>query len=194
MFYVSVILATLVAVGVCHVPFGEGFEVLILLNSLGNAALGVIAVITIDGIAAFIVRRLPARWFAPEARLYAVSQFEKRLLYKTGIDFWKRFVPELGCFTGFHKDRLEEPGSVSYLERFLLESNYGAVGHIAGALLGFGILLLPCCQPLSFGLPIAIVNFILSMLPTMILRYNTPSLRRLLKRARREAERSAKQD
>ncbi|MBQ7365515.1 MAG: hypothetical protein IJW46_07950, partial [Clostridia bacterium] len=66
--------------------------------------------------------------------------------------------------------------------------NYGAVGHILGAFLGFLILLLPFCQPISVGLPIAIVNFILSMLPTCILRYNTPSLQRLWQRAKREAE------
>jgi len=188
-FYLIVILSTLVAVGICHAPLGEGFSTLGLLSSLLDAALGVISVIAIDGIVAWIVRRMPERWFSPEGRLYAVSKRERTLLRALGIDYWKRFVPELGCFTGFHKDRVAEPGSVTYLERFLLESNYGAVGHILGAILGFLILLLPFCQPLSKGIPIAIVNFVLSMLPTCILRYNTPSLRRLLKRARREEER-----
>lgn len=189
MFYLTVILSTLVVVGICHAPWGDGFSAWGLASSLLDAALGVISVIAIDGIVAWIVRRMPERWFAPEGRLYAVSKRERTLLHALGIDFWKRFVPELGCFTGFHKDRVAEPGSVKYLERFLLESNYGAVGHIWGALLGFLILLLPFCQPFSRGLPIAIVNFVLSMLPTCILRYNTPSLRRLLKRARREEER-----
>ena len=190
MFYLTVIMSTLVAVGVAHTPFGDAFSLLLLLQSLFDAALGVTAVIAIDGVAAFIVRRLPAKWFAPEGKLYAVSKAERKLLHASGIQIWKRFVPELGCFTGFHKDKIADPTSVSYLERFLLESNYGAVGHIVGAALGFLILLLPCCQPLSRGLPIALVNFVLSMLPTCILRYNTPSLRRLLKRARREEART----
>jgi hypothetical protein len=34
------------------------------------------------------------------------------------------------------------------------------------------------------GLPIAIVNFILSMLPTCILRANTPALTRLWQKAK----------
>lgn len=190
MFYLTVILSTLVAVGVFHTPLGEGFSLALLSRSLLDAALGVAAVIAIDGIVAFIVRRLPAKWFAPEGRLYAVSRRERAILHALGIDAWKRFVPELGCFTGFHKDKIADPTSVDYLERFLLESNYGSVGHIFGAFCGFFILLLPCCQPLSRGLPIALVNFILSMLPTAILRYNTPSLRRLLKRARRESSRT----
>jgi len=37
-------------------------------------------------------------------------------------------------------------------------------------------------HPLSMALPIAAVNFILSILPTMILRFNTPPLRRIYKR------------
>ena len=186
MLYVIVILSTLVAVGLCHAPWGEAFSWLLLGKSMGNAALGVVSVIAIDGIVAFVVRRLPETWFSPEGKLYSVSKREREFLRRTKIGVWKRFVPELGCFTGFHKDKVADPKDPAYIERFLLESNYGAVGHVLGAVLGFLILFLPYCRPLSVGLPIAIVNFVLSMLPTCILRYNTPSLRRLLQRARRE--------
>ncbi|MBR2986839.1 MAG: hypothetical protein IKC63_02345 [Clostridia bacterium] len=188
MFYLTVILSTLVAVGLLHAPFGDAFSVGALLTSLGNSALGVISVIAIDGIVAFIVRRMPEAWFSHEKKLYAVPKREREFLRKTKIGVWKRFVPELGCFTGFHKSHVADPKDPAYIERFLLESNYGAVGHVLGAFLGFLILLLPFCKPLSVGLPIAIVNFVLSMLPTCILRYNTPSLLRLLARAKREAE------
>lgn len=188
MLYITVILSTLVAVGLCHAPWGDAFSAASLFISLGNAALGVISVIAIDGIVAFLVRRMPEKWFSPEGKLYTVSKREREFLRKTKIGVWKRFVPELGCFTGFHKDRIADPKDPAYIERFLLESNYGAVGHVLGAALGFLILFLPYCRPISVGLPIAIVNFVLSMLPTCILRYNTPSLRRLLLRARREKE------
>ena len=189
MLYVIIILSTLVAVGLGHTAWSDAFSWSSLGISMGNAALGVVSVIAVDGIVAFIVRRLPEKWFSPEGKLYTVSKREREFLRKTKIGVWKRFVPELGCFTGFHKDRIADPASPAYIERFLLESNYGAVGHVFGALLGFLILLLPYCQPISVGLPIAIVNFVLSMLPTCILRYNTPSLRRLLARARREEKR-----
>ncbi len=188
MFYITVILATLVITGLCHVPFGDAFSWTLLGKALGNAALGVIAVIAIDGVVAFVIRRLPERWFSPENKIFRVSKREREILRKTKIGKWKRVVPELGCFTGFHKDHVADPSSVCYLGRFLMESNYGVLGHVLGALLGFLILLLPCCQPLSAGLPIAIVNFILSMLPTLILRYNTPSLLRLYERAKRNEE------
>jgi hypothetical protein len=77
---------------------------------------------------------------------------------------------------------MREPESSEYIGRFLLESNYGVLGHVLGALLGFLIMLLPFLRPLAIALPIAIVNFVLSMLPTLILRYNTPALRKIYRR------------
>ncbi len=145
--------------------------------------LGVVAVIAIDGVVAFVVRRLPERWFAPGKKCFSVPKWEKQLYRKLKINKWKKFVPELGCFTGFHKDKLQATDDTTYLARFLLESNYGSLGHILGAVLGFGILWLPFLRPIGMGLPIAIVNFVLSMLPTLILRANTPALTRLWQRA-----------
>ena len=162
------------------------------LSSFGFLALvtflAIAAVFVIDGLLAFLIRRLPERWFAPEARLFTVGKREKNLYRKSGINKWKKHVPEWGCFTGFHKDKMESPGDSSYLGRFLLESNYGVAGHVAGAVLGYLILLIPYLRPLTVALPVAIVNMVLSLLPTMILRYNTPSLRNLYRRTRVKEE------
>ena len=146
-------------------------------------ALGVISVIAVDGLFAFIIRRLPERWFAPEAKTFSVGNRERNFYRKTKINVWKKHVPEWGCFTGFHKDELKSSNDSKYIGRFLLESNYGVLGHVAGAIFGFLILFLPFLRTLSIALPIAIINFILSILPTMILRFNTPPLRRLYKRS-----------
>ncbi len=145
-------------------------------------ALGVAAVIAVDGLLAFIIRRLPEKWFSPEARLFAVGKNERNFYRKTKIIKWKKYVPEWGCFTGFHKDRLREPNDSAYIGRFLLESNYGVAGHVAGAVLGFAIVFIPVLHPLYVALPIALVNLVLSILPTMVLRSNTPSLRGLYRR------------
>ncbi|MBQ9785003.1 MAG: hypothetical protein IJW29_05840 [Clostridia bacterium] len=144
---------------------------------------GVAAVILVDGLFAAIARRcLPEKWFAPLSRAFSVPKWEKDLYRKTKINVWKKHVPEWGCFTGFHKDQLRDPNDSAYIGRFLLESNYGVAGHVLGSCLGFLILLLPFLRPLSMALPIAIVNFVLNMLPTLILRFNTPALRRLYSR------------
>ena len=159
------------------------------------AVLGVVAVIAIDGLFAFVIRRMPERWFEPGARLFSVGKREKDFYRRTRINQWKKHVPEWGCFTGFHKDKMREPSDSAYLRRFLLESNYGVAGHVAGAVFGFALLLIPPLRPLTVALPIAVVNMILSLLPTMILRFNTPALYRLylrsMERERKKEEEKA---
>lgn len=152
---------------------------------------GIAVIVLWDGVLAFLVRRLPERWFAPENPLFSVSKREQKLYRRLKISSWKKHVPELGCFTGFHKDRLRDPLNIRYTARFLMESHYGVVGHIAGAVLGFLILLLPFLRPLAMALPIAFVNLVLNLLPTMLLRYNTPALLRL---HRRNVKHGAKAD
>ncbi|MBE6656084.1 MAG: hypothetical protein E7609_04355 [Ruminococcaceae bacterium] len=149
---------------------------LLLLTTLFEVA----TVIAIDGVFAFLIRRLPQKWFAPMRRIFAVGEREARLYRRLGLQKWKRFVPELGCFTGFHKDRLRDSKSSAYLGRFLLESNYGVAGHIAGAVGGFLLLLLP---KRGIGVFVALVNLVLNLMPTAVLRANTPALRRLYERS-----------
>ncbi len=175
--------------------FADGiYSVRALGGSLLLTLAGVAAVFVIDALFAFVIRRLPEKWFLPEARAFAVSKKERAFYRKTKINEWKKYVPEWGCFTGFHKDKLREPSDSEYLGRFLIESNYGVAGHIAGAIFGFAIMLIPPLRPLTVALPIATVNFILSVLPTMILRFNTPALRGLyrrnLEREKRKPQRS----
>lgn len=149
------------------------------------------AVIALDAIVALLIRRLPERLFAPESRLFSVGRGECRLYRTLRIKSWKRFVPELGGFTSFHKDRLRETSDAEYLSRFLLESNYGVAIHILNALFGPLILLLPPCRAPGIWIPIAATNALLSLLPAMVLRFNTPPLRRLYRRAVQKAQRDA---
>lgn len=153
-----------------------------------TSAIGTLAVFVIDGFFAFIIRRMPERLFAPEAKIFAVGKREKLFYRKIKLNKWKKHVPEWGCFTGFHKDKMKSSTDSEYLGRFLLESNYGVAGHIAGALLGFLIMLIPPLRPFSIALPIAVINMILNLLPTMILRANTPGLRSLYNRSLRKSE------
>jgi len=182
MFYLITITVSALLIALMNFAFGSAHTLLALGENLLFTFLGVVAVIAIDGVLAFIARRMPEKWFSPEAKAFSVSEKERNLYRKTKINTWKKYVPELGCFTGFHKDKMRQPEDSAYIGRFLLESNYGVLGHVLGAVFGFLIMLLPFLRPLSMALPIAVVNFILSMLPTMILRFNTPPLRRIYRR------------
>lgn len=149
----------------------------------GQSVLATLCVIGVDGLTALLVRRLPESWFRPGLPFFEVSRFERKFYQHLGVKCWKDKVPELGVFTGFHKDHLIDPRDAAYLGRFLLESNYGVVIHWVNALFGFLILAIPGCGGMSYTLPVAFVNFVLSMMPAMILRYNTPGLLRLYTRA-----------
>jgi len=182
MFYLITISSASLLISILNCIIDRSYQLSDLGWNLLLTVLGVAAVIFIDGVAAFVARRLPERWFLPDSPRFAVSKKEVNFYRRIKINSWKKHVPEWGCFTGFHKDKLQSPDNSAYLGRFLLESNYGVAGHVAGALLGYLILFLPFLRPLSMALPIAVINMILSILPTMILRFNTPALRRLYRR------------
>ena len=141
-----------------------------------------VAVIAVDGIAAFIIRRLPQKWFAYDSIFSRVSKKECAFYTKLGVRKWRTKVPELGMFTGFHKNKVYEPDSNDYLMRYILEANYGFVIHVACVPVGFLIILIcPLEWALSFGIPVAIVNAVLNLMPAFILRYNIPRLLSLMR-------------
>ena len=173
--------------------FGYSTKYVIIAGIL--AAVGVIA---IDGIFATIVRRcLPEKWFDYRVKFHDASKKECKFYEKIGIKKWKDKVWELGMFTNFSKKNMANP-DIAYLERFILENNYGYWCHLADAFLGFFLLFFyPAEYRLVIPLPACIINFILNMLPVFILRYNTNRLKRtrvvLLKKeekAKKEAEAS----
>lgn len=182
MFYLITIASATFLIALANFLFDRVYTLTAFGTQLLVTVLGVVAVFAIDGLLAFVIRRLPERGFAPEARAFAVGKREKDFYRKIKLNSWKKYIPEWGCFTGFHKDKMRAPDDPAYLGRFLLESNYGVAGHVVGAFFGFLILLIPFLRPLTVALPIAVINMVLSLLPTMILRFNTPALRRLYRR------------
>ena len=182
MFYLITISSATIIISLVNFLCGGTYRPAAFFGFLLLTLAGVAAVFIIDGLMAFITRRLPERWFLPESKLFTVGKREKNFYRRTKINTWKKYVPEWGCFTGFHKDKMLSPDDSAYIGRFLLESNYGVAGHIAGALLGYAIVAIPPLHPLTIALPVAIINMILSLLPTMVLRFNTPALRRLYRR------------
>lgn len=142
----------------------------------------------IDGLVAFIIRRLPSKYFIGEQKIFNVSKKELRFYDKIGIKKWKEKVPELGGFTSFHKNKISDPHNNEYLERFILEACYGIVIHFVSFFTSFLIILLDYKMfigksyiGLTIGLPVALINAVLIVLPTFILRYNLPRLKTLHK-------------
>ena len=155
-----------------------------------------VGVIAVDGIFAFLIRRLtPMKWYKPGRRIFKVSKKEKNFYNAIKIKSWKDKVPELGGFTSFHKNELKSSADEEYLERFVIESNYGIIIHLENALFGFLIMFIPCwLLPYNHGFavwfPVFIVNFVLSMLPVFILRYTNYTLQRLHDKAQKKKQKA----
>ena len=101
---------------------------------------------------------------------------------------WKDKVWELGGLGGFSKKSLENPDSPEYIEKFIIECNKGVLTHRLSYPIGFlPMLFIPNICAIAF--PVAAVNLFLNILPTLVLRYNTPKLRIMLKRMYKKSER-----
>ena len=185
MFYLIVVFISMALIIGGNFLFAAEFT----LATLGNIAISVsiatAAIFAEDAISALILRRLtPQKWYLPEKKIFTVSKAERNFYNKLKIKAWKDRVPELGGFTSFHKDSLESVSDREYLKRFLIESNYGVVIHLANALLGFVIAFIPFCSAPAVWIPVFAVNFVLSMLPVFILRHTSYTLLRLYKRSK----------
>ncbi len=152
---------------------GEGY-----LYVLGFTALAVVIVIAIDGLVSTIARLLPKKCARHEAKVFTVSAKEKKFYEKLKIRKWKDKVPEIGQFTGFRKNKIVDPKSVEYLDRFLLEICYGEIGHFFSVFLGFTLLLFyPLTDIwLAVSIPVAIINIFMNLPSLFILRYNSYKL------------------
>ena len=182
MVYLNLILASMAIIAVANILCGGSALPVILATLLLTGA-----VIAVDGVFAFLIRRLPERWFSFERRLLAVGPRESALYRALGVKHWKRIVPDLGCFTGFRKQHLDEPSSPAYTGRYLLEAAYGIVIHAVNIPTGFLILPILPAYAWTVALPVACVNLVLSLLPLMLLRSNFPLLVRLHRRNMKRA-------
>jgi hypothetical protein len=140
----------------------------------------------LDGLVAITVNNLPDRWFSVDNPLFRVTKKERALYQRLGVRLWKDKVWELGGLGGFSKKVLREPDNPAYIERFIIECNKGVLTHRLSYPIGFlAMLTIPNVCAFTVALPVAIVNLFLNILPTLVLRYNTPMLQAALKRLKR---------
>ena len=150
-----------------------------------TVALTVIAIL-LDGLVAFIIRKMPEKWFQKDKWPFHTSEGEMKFYNFLRVQKWKDHVPELGSFTGFHKNKVTNPFDNEYIARFILEARYGIAIHYASVPASFLIILLDWRMYtgqsniwLTIALPVAVVNAILIVLPAFILKYNLPRLLRI---------------
>lgn len=168
---------------------------------LGFTAMAAFLVIVVDALVATVCRLLPEKFANHTSKFYTVSAKEKSFYEKLKIRKWKDKVPEIGHFTGFRKNKIADPKSVEYLDRFLLEACYGELGHFCILFIGFTILLLgfiPFFPTMSLWLaisiPVSIVNIFLNVPSLFILRYNSYKLEILRKSNLKKQQRAKEKE
>ena len=173
--YLSIIFAAVLLIfTIVALSLTENFFVI-----LGWTALATVVVMLVDGFTAAVCRLLPARCVDPDKKIFQVSAKEKKFYEKLKIRKWKDRVPEIGHLTGFRKNKIADPKSVEYLDRFLLEACYGELGHVTSLFTSFLILFLFPISPfwLPVSIPVAVVSLLMNLPSLFILRYNSYKLR-----------------
>ena len=182
--YLLIILVSTIIIAVPNCllrPGGEEWYIYLIMT-VG----AVVVSILVDGLVAFIGRRLPKKWMDPNKKIFTASPKQMKFYEKIGVKKWKDKVPELGGFTSFHKDKLTDPWNLEYVERYILEACYGVIIHAFSPFFGFLIILMDykmytstSWMWLTIMIPVAVVNAVLIYLPTIILKYNLPKLKML---------------
>ena len=144
----------------------------------------IFASVLVDGLVAFVVRRLPAKWMNPKKGMILTRDWELKLFNKIHVASWKKFMPDLGMFTKFQKGKIADPLNNEYIDRYILEASYGVVIHYLSVPFSALVLLLGLIQPdnlatWTVGVPVMVVNMVLILLPALTLKYNLPKLVRV---------------
>lgn len=134
-------------------------------------------VVIIDTFFAIFFGIMPKKWFGVRNKCFNVTKKEQKFYEKLKIRKWKDRVWELGWLGGFSKRKIKNTRDAKYFEKFIIESNRGVTEHLHGSFFGFAIIFAFPNYMWSIGIPIAVINVILNVLPTMILRYNLPKLK-----------------
>ena len=150
-------------------------------NITWMAAASVVGMIVLNGIVAIICSKLiPNKFFDEDKKFYFPSKKECKFYDKIGIKKWKDRTLEMGFLNGFRKNKVED--SPEYIERFILENKKGYLTHFVSVFVSiFAIFILPIKFWLPIGIPIVITSLVLNIIPMMILRYNMPRLKTMLK-------------
>ncbi len=188
----------IVIVSICWLLFSGVFSLALSQSFwmvLGWTAASIALVFAIDALTETVVRLCPP---PKDGKFFQVSKKEKNLYEKWQIRKWKDRVPEIGHFTGFRKNKLADPKSAAYVERFLMESRYGEVGHLLSCFTGALIFLLQFIPFVPFYwwmvcVCVFVVNALLNLPSYFILRYNYYKLKILHKSLLKKEELQAQQ-
>lgn len=205
-YYIIAIIVGNILIGVINGLIGlPGYSTPVaLLVCLGVSVLFTVLEFGLDALIAWLTRLLPEKAVDPFRKIYRVGKWEKKVYKKLGIVKWKDKIPEAGgLLAKFQKKKVLDFHDNTYIMTFMRESVYAEVMHVISAIAGLAVpalcvlrLLWPDVIPqvhwcVRIALPVALVNFVLQVLPVMVQRYVRPQLMSVYLRNQKRAERLA---
>ena len=187
-FILTIIISVILIIAVDTLIFGFST----LLSFAIAVVVTTVSVIAVDGLFATIVRWImPKKWFSIDKKNFIASKKESLFYEKIGIKKWKDLIIELGFFTNFRKNKIAEPNNNQYVERYIVEANYGIAVHLSCMLFGFLVVLIYPSLYLSVGIPVCLVNLVLNFMPVACLRYNLTKLHKIYRINEKRAKMNA---
>lgn len=112
-----------------------------------------------------------------------MHKFELKIYSFLGVKKWKEKIPEAGFLSGFKKDKIYDPYDKDYLTKFLQENCIAEVLHLISAFWSFIAIIFIIPQiSITISVPIAIMNFIIHIMPVLVQRFMRPRLLNLRSR------------
>ena len=177
--YFTTIGIAMALISAVNIAFGTAAWYYVLISVVWCTALQFV----LDGVVAFSVRMTPDRLYGIDNPLFHITEWEKELYKRLRVRSWKDKVWELGGLGGFSKKSMASTNDPEYIKKFIVECNRGVATHRLSYPVGFvAMLTLKGACVFTVALPVALVNLYLNILPTLVLRYNTPKLKTLYER------------
>ena len=177
--YFTTIGIAMALISAVNIAFGTAAWYYVLISVVWCTALQFV----LDGVVAFSVRMTPDRLYGIDNPLFHITEWEKELYKRLRVRSWKDKVWELGGLGGFSKKSMASTNDPEYIKKFIVECNRGVATHRLSYPVGFvAMLTLKGTCVFTVALPVALVNLYLNILPTLVLRYNTPKLKTLYER------------
>ena len=205
-YYIIAIIVGNILIGVINGLIGlPGYSTPVaMLVCLGVSVLFTVLEFGLDALIAWLTRLLPEKAVDPFRKIYRVAKWEKKVYKKLGIVKWKDKIPEAGgLLANFQKKKVLDFHDNEYIMTFMRESVYAEVMHVISAIAGLAVpalcavrLLWPDVIPqvhwcVRIALPVALVNFVLQVLPVLVQRYVRPQLMSVYLRNQKRAQRQA---
>src|SRR5690554_5039492 len=117
--YLFIIFFSMALISVVNIFFTINAFGMTIFSVISTVFIASFIVFLIDAVVAFIIHKMPNKWFNPYKKIYHVFEFERNFYESIGIKKWKDRIPEMGQLCDFKKDKIVDINNNDYIFKFL---------------------------------------------------------------------------